>query len=167
MQEFFAGEGVRGGGKPPPYGMAGVGTDILGGPWWIVRLSDVAPSPPSVRTGHLSRIPSGAQVERQEKTDRPGGRSLQYSFYSNRSPAERVRFEEEEGDCGYAAFAALTETVEAEWSRLLLTQSALMFLRNMVFSASEGMRWPVLGETVKCSTAGPSIRQLRLNCWEK
>ena len=30
--------------------------------------------------------------------------------------------EKEEGDCGYGAFGALTETPEAEWSRLLLTR---------------------------------------------
>lgn len=29
--------------------------------------------------------------------------------------------EKEEGDCGYGAFAALTQTAEAKWSRLLLT----------------------------------------------
>jgi len=29
--------------------------------------------------------------------------------------------EKEEGACGYGAFAALTETAEAEWSRLLPT----------------------------------------------
>ena len=30
-------------------------------------------------------------------------------------------FEKEEGDCGYGVFAALTQTAETEWSRLLLT----------------------------------------------
>ena len=44
-----------------------------------------------------------------------------FEFFSNRSPATRVRFEEEEGGCGYGAFAALTETAEAELSRLLQT----------------------------------------------
>jgi hypothetical protein len=29
--------------------------------------------------------------------------------------------EEEEGDCGYGAFSALSQTEEAEWSKLLLT----------------------------------------------
>ena len=29
--------------------------------------------------------------------------------------------EKEEGDCGYEAFTAITQTVKAEWSRLLLT----------------------------------------------
>lgn len=38
---------------------------------------------------------------------------------------------------------------------------------NRLFSASEGMRNPFLGETEKSSTAGPSMRQLRLNCCEK
>ncbi len=38
---------------------------------------------------------------------------------------------------------------------------------NRLFSASEGMRKPFLGETEKSSTAGPSMRQLRLNCCEK
>ena len=33
----------------------------------------------------------------------------------------RLRFGEEEGACGYGAFPALTQTGEAEWSRLLLT----------------------------------------------
>ena len=40
-------------------------------------------------------------------------------------------------------------------------------LRNRAASASEGIRKPVRGETVKLSTAGPSIRQERLNCWLK
>lgn len=39
--------------------------------------------------------------------------------------------------------------------------------RNRAASASEGMRKPVRGETVKASTAGPSMRQERLNCCEK
>lgn len=39
-----------------------------------------------------------------------------------RSPAERARIGEEEGRGGYAVFAALTETAETEWSRVLLTQ---------------------------------------------
>ena len=30
-------------------------------------------------------------------------------------------FEKEEGDSGYGVFAALTQTAETEWSRLLLT----------------------------------------------
>ena len=36
--------------------------------------------------------------------------------------------------------------------------------RNKEASPSEGIKNPVRGETVKASTAGPSIRQLRLNC---
>ena len=39
----------------------------------------------------------------------------------NRSPAKRVRFWKEEGDCGYGVFGAFTQTPETEWSRLLLT----------------------------------------------
>ena len=39
--------------------------------------------------------------------------------------------------------------------------------RKRAASASEGSRNPTRGETVKASTAGPSIRQLRLNCWLK
>ena len=45
------------------------------------------------------------------------------------------------------------------------TESTLAL--NRLFSASEGMRKPFLGETEKSSMAGPSIRQLLLNCCEK
>ena len=39
----------------------------------------------------------------------------------NRSPTKWVRFGKEEGDCGDGVFAALAQTAETEWSRLLLT----------------------------------------------
>ena len=45
--------------------------------------------------------------------------------------------------------------------------SASTSARKSAASASEGIRKPVRGETVKLSTAGPSIRQERLNCWLK
>ena len=38
-----------------------------------------------------------------------------------RSPAKRVRVGKEDGDDGYGALPALTETGEAEWSQLHLT----------------------------------------------
>ena len=41
---------------------------------------------------------------------------------SKQSPAKRVCFEKEEGGSGYAAFTAPSETVETEWSELLLTR---------------------------------------------
>ncbi len=71
-------------------------------------------SEPPVQTGQAERhIANGLEsgVERASAAPVP----------SNRSPAKRVRFEQEEGGSGCGAFTALTETGKAEWSELLLT----------------------------------------------
>lgn len=69
-----------------------------------------------------------------------------------------------------------TGAVKKRLTQIFLRQSFFLFdylskestlAMNRLFSASEGMRKPFLGETEKSSTAGPSMRQLRLNCCEK
>ena len=68
-----------------------------------------------------------------------------------------------------------TGAVKKRLTQIFLRQSFLLdylskestLAMNRLFSASEGMRKPFLGETEKSSTAGPSMRQLRLNCCEK
>ena len=72
----------------------------------------------------LRRKKEGADTQLSRRLRKPrkrSGASLRPSDNSKRSPAKRVRFEEEEGGSGYAAFTALTETAKAEWSELLLT----------------------------------------------
>ena len=70
------------------------------------------------------RKKEGADMQLSRLLRKPRKRNAASFFSSvipNRSPARRVRFGEEEGRSGYAAFAALTQTAEAEWSEFLLT----------------------------------------------
>ena len=59
----------------------------------------------------------------------------------------------------------LSRAAACEKTREAIAALAIDYLRPAM--PSEGRRKPLRGDTEKGSTAGPSIRQERLNCWEK